>query len=503
MNLKIQQPDSQIYYLCKEKYRPVVEMIDGVDRILTIPDNISAFKLFLYLTELDKLDFDRIIDLHGNLRSGIVKRLLTANEVHTYPKRRFARMLAVKKHIIPVTYPHTIDLYNQTVMENGGFCFLNRPLLKPDVAIDESVKSFIKKQNKFVVFAPGAAHDTKRYDVDKLAEAALMLYEEEKVGIVWAMTDENIEKSDILQKIPHAHFLSLLNCDIQQLTAIISKACLTVANDSGITHISSSVNTPVIALFGPTHPVLGFAPRGMFDQVIHVNEPCRPCSLHGQDACFREHRFCFDRIEPERIFNLAQYKLEHCRSEKKAVFVDRDGTIIVEKHFLSNPDKIEFIEGAVEALKQFQRHGFKIVIVSNQSGVARGKFGLQAVEEVNRRLNELLASRDVLIDAIYYCPHLRNGSVPEFSIDCLCRKPGPQMIEDAVYQLQINPRQSYVIGDKVDDINLGKVVGAQPILVRTGYGKKSQQIIDDSLFYRSVKVCDDLVAAEEWVNRMK
>ena len=502
INTKIKYPESSLIYLTKEKFRPVVEMIDGVDEIVTISDDISAFQYFKFLIELDKKDFDTVIDLHGNFRSLAARKLLTANNKVIYPKRRMERMLAVKNKIIPDTYPHTIDLYNQTILELNGKAFLNRPLLTPACSKDESVEKFIKENKPFVFFAPGAAHPTKAYDIDNFAETACALYESEQVGIIWAVTEDQKDIPEILSKIQSSSFMPLVNCEIKKLAYIISKASLTIANDSGIAHLSSGVNTPVISIFGPTHPVLGFAPRGLYDQVIQVEEECRPCSLHGKTECFREQRFCFDKIEPEQIVELAKHKLKNCITDNKAVFIDRDGTIIVEKHFLSDPDEIEFIEGSVDALKRLQRNGFKLIVVSNQSGVARGKFDIQTVETVNRKLVELLTTRDVYVDAVYYCPHHPNGTSEEYAVSCQCRKPAPLMVEEAIHQIQVDPRKSFVVGDKIDDINLGKVVGAKSVLVRTGYGKKYQHLIDSSHFYHDVKICDNLSVAEEYISGM-
>jgi len=501
-NLKIDQPDCKVFYLCKEKFRPVVEMIDGVDKIITVDNNISTFRYLSFLINLDRENFSSVLDLHGNFRSWLARRFIHADRKIVYPKRRLERTMAVKKKVIPEHYPHTIDLYNQTVLDLGGRSYLNRPLLKCTEEVPSDLHQFFKLHKEVILFAPGAAYPTKQFDVSKFAESAISLQKERGCGILWAVTKEQESSGNEFQSVPVESIKVLVDTPLQDLTAIIAESDLTIANDSGIGHISSAVNTPVISLFGPTHPVLGFAPRGLYDRVIQVEEPCRPCSLHGKKECYREERFCFTRIDSERIVKLAKHKLDSCRMKEKAVFIDRDGTIIVEKHFLSNPDEIEFIEGSVDALAQLQKHEYKLIIVSNQSGVARGKFGEETVEKVNCRMVELLAARKVYIDAVYYCPHHPKGTIPEYSRVCTCRKPSPQMVEDAIAQFGINPRQSFVVGDKIDDINLAKVVGAKGILVRTGYGLKHQPIVDEFSFYHEVKIRDNLAAAEECINRM-
>jgi len=318
------------------------------------------------------------------------------------------------------------------------------------------------------------------------------LYEKHDIAIIWADVENEDNMPKALQEIASESFLRLPNLPIQKLASVIENAKLTIANDSGIGHLSSAVNTPVIAVFGPTHPVLGFSPRGMFDQVIQVPEECRPCSLHGGKECYREEQFCFSKIEPERVVKLVMHKLEQSKMTEKAIFLDRDGTLIKEKNYLSNPDEIEVIDGAVEALKKVQDAGYKLIVVSNQSGVARGKFGVEAVEVMNRRLSELLAVHDVYIDAFYYCPHHPNGQVVEYSGVCNCRKPSLGMVEEAILQLEIDPRKSYVVGDKLADINLGKLMGGKSILVRTGYGSKDEEYLTSSPYYADIDVCDSI-----------
>jgi histidinol-phosphate phosphatase family protein len=146
-----------------------------------------------------------------------------------------------------------------------------------------------------------------------------------------------------------------------------------------------------------------------------------------------------------------------------AVFLDRDGTLIAERHYLHDPAGVELLPGVAEALRRMQRLGLRLVLVTNQSGVGRGYFGRDAVERVHGRLLELLEDEGVHLDAIYLCPH-----TPEEA--CACRKPGPGLIERAVADLGVDPSQSFIIGDKACDVDLGLVVNATTFLVTTGHG---------------------------------
>jgi len=492
VNLKIARPGDRITFLTKERFAPLVEQFDGVDEVVAIPDKASSFDLLRALYRLDKQNFDLLVDLHGNLRSWLARKFITVNRKVVYPKRRLERRAAVRQKKIPRAYPHTIDLYNDVLSQLGLPAPCRRPLLHPkDLAPEEL--PFAEPVHPVVVVAPGAAHPNKQWPPERFAAAVRELHASTSARIVWAVTSEDAGKSGLEQTLPPEYFKELVDFPIEKLAAVIARADVAIANDSGIAHLASAVGTPVVSIFGPTHPVLGFSPRGLYDRVVEVEEPCRPCSLHGKKPCYREERFCFNRITSADVAEQAGEIIKaDCRRER-ALLADRDGTVIVDKDYLSNPDEVELIEGSAEALKQAAAAGYKLVIVSNQSGVARGFFGLDEVERVNARLLELLLQQGVEIDALYYCPHYANGgSDPEFTRECDCRKPSPGMAEQAAQELSIDLRRSVVVGDTLSDLNLGLVIGAQALLVRTGYGREVEKKISDVNGFSQRLVFDNL-----------
>jgi D-glycero-D-manno-heptose 1,7-bisphosphate phosphatase len=161
----------------------------------------------------------------------------------------------------------------------------------------------------------------------------------------------------------------------------------------------------------------------------------------------------------------------------RAVFVDRDGTINIDKDYLTDPDKIEFIENSPEAISLANKLGLKVIVISNQAGVARGLMIIEQVESVNKRLVEMLRSQGAIVDAIYYCPHYpSNGHV------CICRKPDIGMLLKAKEEFDIDLASSFVVGDKWSDVKCGENAGATTSLVMTGYGKIDyQRCIDDRI----------------------
>jgi D-glycero-D-manno-heptose 1,7-bisphosphate phosphatase len=148
---------------------------------------------------------------------------------------------------------------------------------------------------------------------------------------------------------------------------------------------------------------------------------------------------------------------------RRFVALDRDGTIIVQRHYLSDPDQVELIPGVGRGLRKLSELGLGLVIVTNQSGIARRYFDEARLDLIHRRMGELLAAEGVPRMPIYVCPHL-----PEDR--CRCRKPMPGLLEQAGRELGFDPQASFVIGDKACDIELGQGVMATTLLVRTGYG---------------------------------
>lgn len=147
---------------------------------------------------------------------------------------------------------------------------------------------------------------------------------------------------------------------------------------------------------------------------------------------------------------------------RAAIFLDRDGTIIVDKHYLSDPAGVVLEQGAVAGLKALAKIG-PLVVVSNQSGIARGRFTAQDAIAVNHRVAELLAEEGIDILGWYFCPHGADDG-------CACRKPRPGMIDQACRDHGLDPTRSFVVGDKASDLELATAVGATGILVETGEG---------------------------------
>ncbi len=135
----------------------------------------------------------------------------------------------------------------------------------------------------------------------------------------------------------------------------------------------------------------------------------------------------------------------------KAIFLDRDGTIIVDNHYAFLPESIKFVDGVIPALRKFQKAGYLLIIITNQSGIARGIFTEQQLNIFNSELLKKLETENIYISAIYYCPHHPDGIVKKYAKKCKCRKPGLDLFFKAVIDFNIDLSQSYAIGDKLSD----------------------------------------------------
>lgn len=157
--------------------------------------------------------------------------------------------------------------------------------------------------------------------------------------------------------------------------------------------------------------------------------------------------------------------------EKKVIFLDRDGTLIEEVDFLATVEETRLFNFTVEALSILRAAGFEFVVTTNQSGIARGYFDEAAVDAIHQRIQEKLNESGLRIESFQYCPHFPDAG-------CACRKPGTGMIEMAVDGQSVDLANSWVIGDKILDVNMGRNAGTRSALVMTGYGMAHRKEID-------------------------
>lgn len=156
--------------------------------------------------------------------------------------------------------------------------------------------------------------------------------------------------------------------------------------------------------------------------------------------------------------------------KQRAVFLDRDGTINEEVQYLSRVEDFRLIPGVPYALQRLKDAGFLLVVVTNQSGIGRGLYDEAALNAIHDKMHEELGVYGIAIDACYFCPHHPEHATGAYRIDCGCRKPLPGMLRQAAADLDIDLSRSYMIGDKLGDIEAGLNAGCASLMVMTGYG---------------------------------
>ncbi len=159
-------------------------------------------------------------------------------------------------------------------------------------------------------------------------------------------------------------------------------------------------------------------------------------------------------------------------SRRIGIFLDRDGTINEEVDYLRTPEELRLLPGAAEAIREANENCWVTVLVTNQSGIARGYITEDGLEQIHSRLHSLLSSQQAFIDAIYYCPHHPSIGNGAYRAVCACRKPQPGMLQQAAQKLDLDLSRSFIIGDRMIDIQTGINAGTGTILVLTGYGKE-------------------------------
>jgi len=183
----------------------------------------------------------------------------------------------------------------------------------------------------------------------------------------------------------------------------------------------------------------------------------------------------------------------------KVVFLDRDGTINEEVGYVNHIERFNLLPRAGQAIRLLNQQGWKAVVITNQSGVARGYFSESLVHQVHQKMRDLLKKEGAHLDGIYYCPHHPDIGVPPYRQTCRCRKPATGLIEEAVKELDLDTSQSYMIGDRWADVEFGRRVGAKAVLILTGYGRGEWEYFREQRAVKPDYVAEDLFAAVQWI----
>jgi len=190
-------------------------------------------------------------------------------------------------------------------------------------------------------------------------------------------------------------------------------------------------------------------------------------------------------------------------AKKPAAFLDRDGVIIREADYLRRQEDMDIYPNAVEAVRLLNSSGYHVIVITNQSAVARGYLSVQELEEIHEALRGLMALEGAIIDKIYYCPHHPDFGPPHLRISCSCRKPMAGMIRRAVEEFPLDMKRSFVMGDHWSDMELAFNVGLSGVMVRTGHGREemSGRVPDFTRLMKGYHVANHALDGVRWVLR--
>lgn len=474
--LKENYRDSEICFLNKQKYQGLFEADLRINSVIYFQPgekDKGVAGLFRLIKRLNHEKFDMVVDLHSNLRSFFIRTLVKAQKKIRYNKRLIPRLQMVYFKKWKTSSVSTVESYLKSLEKIGMKVENGVPRLF--VKNEERVwaERFLsgagfKGEGLLIGIAPGAKWDTKKWGKDKFSSVAKKLCQDlpAKILLVGDKNDLNLIE-DIKDYVGEKKVIQAVDLPLDKLMALIERCEAFISNDSGPMHLASALGVPTIGIFGPTYPGLGFSPSGLKDKIFWAGVECSPCSLHGKKECVREKRFCMDEMMPEEVIQEAKRIID----ADKVIFLDRDGTLTLEKDFVSEIEQVEFIPGTKVALKILQGLGFKLVIISNQSGIGRKIMTEKQVEKINDFILEELENDGIKIEGIYFCPHHPENN-------CNCRKPKTGLIEKALVKHNLKLKGSWVIGDKLSDVLLGKNIRARSILVLTGYGEEVKKKIE-------------------------
>lgn len=346
-----------------------------------------------------------------------------------------------------------------------------------------------------LVVAPGARYGpAKRWPAERFAETArlwaLSRPEPERATVVLVGGEEDrAETRAVLAASPPGPYVTVDKAGATTMTELagqIARADAVLSNDSGVAHLAAALLRPTAVVFGSTDP-RWTAPRGSHVAVLAHPPDCAPCFLK---RCAIADRYrCLRAVDPAEVAGAIE-QLVHRPSgqsaswvpaarggsapmpvprspgaRRRAVFLDRDGTLMPELGYLGDPTRARLLPGVGAALRILERAGYALVVVTNQSAIGRGLISEADVARVHDRLSELVRAEHAEISALYVCPHHPDE-------DCPCRKPKPGLLEQAIADLSLERNGSWMVGDGAKDVQAGRAAGVTPLLVLTGWGQK-------------------------------
>ena len=468
-SLRKELPGTRISLLVKDWVSPLFENNPNIDEIIIYGDNHNGLIGRLKLSHmLHKKRFCSAILFQNALDAALLTFLARIKRRIGY--NRDGRGLLLTDPIAVAENnkdkAHQVFYYLNLLEQIGIRAEYSYPYIYLTLNERLHARELLKGMKRPVLgINPGATYGSaKRWFPERFAEvanwfisdtggSAVVFGGKPEVGIA----DEIVKKMIPEFRAPGSMLSLAGNTSLRDLISLISECDVFLTNDSGPLHIAYAVKTPLVAIFGSTDPALTGPPPATDGPGAEVITPDLPCSPCFERTCRNNDMRCMYAITPDEVY----YAIKKVLPDKPAVFFDRDGTLCRDKGYINRIEDFELFQD-IESVSLLKEKGFRLIGISNQSGIARGIVDEAFAKEING-----IFMKDHGFDDFYYCPHHPDEHCP-------CRKPEPEMLLRARYRHKVDLRKSYVVGDKETDMLLAKAAGAKAILVTTGQAKESQ-----------------------------
>jgi heptosyltransferase-2 len=302
-------PDAEIHFLAKKQFAPLLEYNPNIDTLIRFDSEDES--MLQLITRLQKEHYTYIIDLHDKLRSALIKRFVKGKVITYKKKHGYRKKLLKDPNLAPIS--STVDLY-ASVLENFNFRLDHRKL---DLFLPENEETMAENflpydGKKIITISPSTSWFTKQYPAEYYKKIIRHFLDNYDVRIVLIGTDQEKNLTAELASVSENEILNLGGrTTLIESAVIIKHSDLFISGDCGPMHIAAAFEVPQIALFGPTHPKLGFAPLNPNAEVLTLNLDCSPCSLHGNNSCPKGHFKCMKDLSPDIVLERADKILSH------------------------------------------------------------------------------------------------------------------------------------------------------------------------------------------------
>ncbi len=482
-------PEAEITLLVKPVIASLLGNHPDVDRVMVYEDRGRHAGLtgkWTLAGELRRQQFDLAILFQNAFEAALLAFLAGIPRRHGYATDGRSLLLSE-----PIARPeetkigHQVEYYLNLLKPLG----VSGPVTRPRLFLSEQEERATGKklaeaglaENEVILgLNPGSTYGSaKRWLPERFAETADRLARDcgGRWVVVGARGEEALGRA-IADSMAAKPLVLSGQTSIRELMAVIKRCRLFLTNDTGPMHIAAAFGVPVVAVFGPTDH-RNTSPFGTGHAIVRHAVDCSPCLLR---ECPIDHR-CMTRVTADEVHQAAVQQLKVVKSESQksasldvktfghsdfatllkgvTVFLDRDGTLNRDSGYVKAVEEMELLPGSVEAVARLNRTGARVVVVTNQSGIARGLFTPSTLEAIHGRLRSLLQAGGASLDGIYHCPHHPDDG-------CACRKPRRALVDRAAADLGLDLSRSYVVGDQKRDVELARAIGARSVLVTTG-----------------------------------